>query len=1093
METMDQTEIKTEEEIKKEARRKELRREKDELQKTLETAIKALAEARGETYIPPKEKAQAKKETPLTRVIDEEVPPARKNAVPQRVSITDDFDKNNVKEKTGGPKMERIVDEETPAQVTSRIEMDEKDKKILDDAFQAFNTSRKTTALKTSLEKAVLNPNLTPEFIREKVRKILDVASKSTMPPSPVQEIPEEKTPALVVPEQMDTYSLKELRSQIKKEELENEKISDQEAVVRKLKNLGGSTYEIELLKLQALKAQKKGEIKKATELFNILNSPEFAAYEKERELKKSQLKKLENEIRSQIEKVKAAENRDELTYGKELAKLRLLENDRKTLQEDIAAKWQHPYVEKLASDQKEGAKLAKAEGEKDAEKARAVEEEIEQGAAAAADFRAAVEEGEDNRSQMEESPADLMNRALANIKAQHQEAERLAQEAKLAEAERLKNEITRLEIFLEEARNRYAKEYKKYRSGAGLATKAKRFIFGANFKDSNVPDAVQNLEKEYDQAAALLGQAMFQAKENELVNANLHTPQEIASLLDQYKKSDIFKRVIIAEQQILQASIENLPPKEKNILKKGWDWYTGIKPTWKKVAVATLLSGAFFAIAAPGTVAAAGGTGAFFAIRGARAVAGSTIGQTAAKFYDYFFEDKSEAERKSQEEKLAKEFGNVNFTESTISQGKKIYSRISEREKQAKEYRLAKKTGVGLVFGGAASMAAGYEVGHALHGLTAEQINTGSGTQNATEGNLPPKTGAQAGLDSHSSGAENFKTESITFDHGKGAIHGIKELQAQIHKDYPDISKAPKSVQDFMAEKDPAKLAMKLGFYDPNSPDESALILKGQVLKFDEHGKLLFGKPDASGNVPELGKFHGKMIDTDHSRAKVLRQPAGRSLDEHAPTKGMSQSETETGTRINTDKISEEIARMKSSRGEELLSTDNTPTENTPTMHKVDVPPEPASSPSPKATAEELKAKIESQIDKNSSASLDSKPSSSMLADHIKGTPFEKENFGLSGNEVGAANEAYQKIYTGRDAGIWRQVKDAGAADLVGAKPNGSEADNAVRLFNSVYKLSGIKPIEATAINSAETVDHYMARALAKITQAGLLDKVKF
>lgn len=103
-----------------------------------------------------------------------------------------------------------------------------------------------------------------------------------------------------------------------------------------------------------------------------------------------------------------------------------------------------------------------------------------------------------------------------------------------------------------------------------------------------------------------------------------------------------------------------------------------------------------------------------------------------------------------------------------------------------------------------------------------------------------------------------------ITFEHGKGGIQGILDLKKQIAEQYHgDYSTTPEGVQEFMRT-DATKEAIKLGFYNPGGLEESAKIPAGSVLKFDEHGNLLFGKPDASGNIPPLGeKYHDTMFDS--------------------------------------------------------------------------------------------------------------------------------------------------------------------------------------------------------------------------------------
>lgn len=112
-----------------------------------------------------------------------------------------------------------------------------------------------------------------------------------------------------------------------------------------------------------------------------------------------------------------------------------------------------------------------------------------------------------------------------------------------------------------------------------------------------------------------------------------------------------------------------------------------------------------------------------------------------------------------------------------------------------------------------------------------------------------------------------NFANEGIKFKHGKGGIQGILDLKKQIAEQYNgDYSKAPESVQDFV-KTDALEEAKKLGLYDPNNPNESALIQEGSTLKFDEKGGLIFH--DAKTGE-DFTHYKGKMFDSDGS-AKVL------------------------------------------------------------------------------------------------------------------------------------------------------------------------------------------------------------------------------
>jgi len=145
----------------------------------------------------------------------------------------------------------------------------------------------------------------------------------------------------------------------------------------------------------------------------------------------------------------------------------------------------------------------------------------------------------------------------------------------------------------------------------------------------------------------------------------------------------------------------------------------------------------------------------------------------------------------------------------------------------------------------------------HAMHNPFAHKTPEVTTPHTPSQNNLP----VQPGIKSIISPVSDFHGASITFEHGHGGIKGIKDLQEALQKQYPDISKAPQGVQDFV-HTDATKEAMKLGLYDPNSSDESALIKAGSILKMDEHGNILFGKLDHLGKIDEHG---WKMFHSGH------------------------------------------------------------------------------------------------------------------------------------------------------------------------------------------------------------------------------------
>ncbi|MFA6090114.1 MAG: hypothetical protein WC755_09735, partial [Candidatus Woesearchaeota archaeon] len=124
------------------------------------------------------------------------------------------------------------------------------------------------------------------------------------------------------------------------------------------------------------------------------------------------------------------------------------------------------------------------------------------------------------------------------------------------------------------------------------------------------------------------------------------------------------------------------------------------------------------------------------------------------------------------------------------------------------------------------------------------------------------------------------------------GAIQTIADLKKQISENYNgDFSKAPSSIQDFM-KTDNTQEAIKLGFYNPNSPEESAMSLKGSTLGFDEKGNLISHdiKTGQDTILNETTKYNGPMSDTDHVKAKIQHvfkkqeNPlTGKSMEEEA------------------------------------------------------------------------------------------------------------------------------------------------------------------------------------------------------------------
>ena len=263
------------------------------------------------------------------------------------------------------------------------------------------------------------------------------------------------------------------------------------------------------------------------------------------------------------------------------------------------------------------------------------------------------------------------------------------------------------LEKTLDDARAKYAEEYKKLLAGAGRLTRAYRFVVGAKIDDSKIPPELKKLETEYERATVEYGQKMYDAKKAELESSKLSDDEKKAELA-RFKQNDIFTRVIVEEQAKLNAlKVENLPPKEKGVMRKSLDWYLK-QPRWKKLIISTALGTAVIATVSGGTVAAAGGITYYAGLRITRTAVGAVMGQLANVAFDRLVKEKSTTKRATAEKELAEMFKEETF-DLSLAKSKKEYAEILEREQKAKRNRLITKAVISLAAGIGTSIGMGY------------------------------------------------------------------------------------------------------------------------------------------------------------------------------------------------------------------------------------------------------------------------------------------------------------------------------------------------------------------------------------------------
>jgi len=610
------------------------------------------------------------------------------------------------------------------------------------------------------------------------------------------------------------------------------------------------------------------------------------------------------------------------------------------------------------------------------------------------------------------------------------------------------------LEEKLINARINYALDYKQFltyrKRTSGWLANVGRKILGGKVPEKEIPESLKKLEQEYDKTAVEYGKKMYADKEAELKNSKL-SPEKQKAELARYKANEIFTKIIVEEQSRLNAlKAENLPPKEKGIIRKSLDWYLK-QNRFTKIAISTALSTAIIASFSGGAIAAAGGIAAYAGTKLGRGIAGSIIGQGAAKAYDWIFKEKSAEKRKLEEKELQKLFAEQSF-DTSLAKNKKEYAEILEREKRAKRQRLITKAAITLAAGGLASYGIGYEVGAGAgvpHDVPPEQILEEHPVEHPIVEQPPveeqpvEQPPAEQPTTEHPIQEPTFKTEEVEFS-SRGAIQTIDNLKEQIHHDYPDISKAPASVQEFM-NTDSTQEAIKLGFYNPDSPSESMFVLKGSTFSFDEHGNLSYHDIKTGedhmliGEQGDVEKYHGQMFDSDKSGIGTDIPPAEYTIEAEAPADqyAVPPQESPVGQEGNQYAVSSQESPVANVAGEEKLASDQV-------------------SSGENLTPEQM-AEVKQTYDDN--------------INHLFG---DKTTF-------------------------WDNVKDSHQVNLTADKMMhlriyeglNEDTKNLVSYLNKLHEVTGLDPIEGTLITPAETNSEFIKRALQKAAEMGQLDKV--
>ncbi|MFA6524486.1 MAG: hypothetical protein WC264_03705 [Candidatus Paceibacterota bacterium] len=459
------------------------------------------------------------------------------------------------------------------------------------------------------------------------------------------------------------------------------------------------------------------------------------------------------------------------------------------------------------------------------------------------------------------------------------------------------------IELELDTTREMYARGYRQFlkdrKKSSSWFTNVSRKIFGSEVKEGDTPKFLKDLEKEYEKSTIEYGKKMYAEKEEELKKSKLSAEEQKVEL-KRYKSNEIFTKIIIEEQSLLNSlKAEKLPAKEKALWKKALDLYSKqwfdeskSKIKWKnraaKIAVTTLLTTGIVAFVPSGASLGAGALASYAGTRLARGIAGSITGQTANKIFEYstkaynwLFNKKTSTEKRETEEKeLSKIFAEESFDTSFVK-NKKEYAEILERERKAKRERLITKSLITLAAGGLAS----YEMGSLAHGLSPEQANI--------NGNLEPKT--------------NIHTENTPVNHEqlqnqnvpKGNVANINQnenlnIKTEELKNIPkenlteEINKVTESkgIQEFM-QTNSTQDAIKLGMYNPETEAESMNVQHGTVTFVGADGHKIEVQYSSRGAIQTIDDLKKEIHD--YYGDKV---PSGQIETEYTDMKGVEHNQ---------------------------------------------------------------------------------------------------------------------------------------------------------------------------------------------------------
>lgn len=649
----------------------------------------------------------------------------------------------------------------------------------------------------------------------------------------------------------------------------------------------------------------------------------------------------------------------------------------------------------------------------------------------------------------------------------------------------------------LEATREKFISEYKKCKKEADKQlliekTRTATFNILAGVKNIFSKNKVEKIKKEirpedyftketkeakteYDKARKEMGEQLFEQRKTELEKAGL-SGEELKTALTQYKATEVLVKTFEEEKQkIINMKAEGKPA----LWKRSIDWYMGIKPKWKRVALSTLI---FLPLSASGALGASAiAAGGIYA-----GVAGLVAGKFALSMaigtgIGYLSKGIDLANKKSDQKfnetqdskkiELSGKFSNGTIGLEEYEAGIQV---IEKEDKDRARNRMLIKFGVG----GALAMIGGYvaydAIGHGMTHLDGSHFDT---THNLTppkapEGHLAPGHGVLK-IPEEVKIMPHANVEAVA-DHGQGGISIAREIKANLKTEWGnDMSNAPVSVKHILNTSDEG-LAKEWGMYKPGEPLESARLNEGDGIRVDGNGNVTFHKIGVPKDITlEKGveikasdTYHGKMFDSDYSGVKV---------EDTAHIQGQGQGPQEEI--INTPHIQSQFEidhpQVNPVTGEPIINTPH-----------YEAPPQ----------VDPITGQPITQEGSNlDNSNLNARQEEVLNASHA-GASLSIEEL----HQVEATvNENINHLFgTDKLMSDWDYIKDHISAErLMEINKEGGIAENyepLVHHLHNLEKITGFHPKGASLINpEPETITNFLNRATEEAMKIGRIDEV--